>query len=70
LLKLVHANLHGQEKVLTFLDSGGLLGGVLTGLRKRTLATLGGGNVNRGRLGLDGVGVDRSQRTGVHLGGI
>jgi hypothetical protein len=64
----VHANLHGQEKVLTFLDSGGLLGGVLIGLRKRTLATLGGGN--RGRLGLDGVGVDGSQRTGVHLCGI
>jgi hypothetical protein len=55
----VHANLHGQEKVLTFLDSGGLLGGVLIGLRKRTLATLGGGN--RGRLGLDGVGVDGSR---------
>jgi hypothetical protein len=58
-MKLVHANLHGQEKALTFLDSGGLLGGVLIGLRKRALATLGGGN--RGRLGLDGVGVDGSR---------
>jgi hypothetical protein len=38
----VHANLHGQEKVLTFLDSGGLLGGVLIGLRPVGAVTVGG----------------------------